>query len=841
VRAAHTARMRRPPAALCPVLLLVVLPCVVLAPALRPGRALLAVATPQLSPWRATTTPEALAVLERDGLPLAADKTLMFQPQLELAQRRLAAGEAPLWNPDVLCGAPLLAQAVHGVLSPPLLLAAAFGATRAFALVAALQVALAGWLMYRLAREYALDTLPATLAGLAFAWCGFLAVRLDWYQIQGASIWLPAALLAVERAFRGGRAGAVALLGIAVGLSLLAGFPQSSVLCIDAAGALAAARAVSAWRGGVPARSVAGAGATCAAGLALGLLLGAPQLLPAADVAASPDSSRAAETPEAIAGLALDPAALLAAVVPDLFGHPRDLARHALPHLRDEGVLRRLLCRPGGNWVETACSFGLPPLLLALLGLLSARRGARVAGVLFVVGGLLALKTPLLPWVLRLPALDAGDPRRFILLFEAGGALLAGFGLQRLLDDGPPGWYLRSLGLIATLLLLACATALALDGPGWVDAVAPGLAARTGLPEAEIRVHADELVLDLSLLRTALVRAALVGLLTVGAVALAARRRSLGAAVLLLAAGADLLTFAARSASVLPTAGHFAPPPVLQFLRDPDGGRLARFVATDQGAALTYPLPPNTGLPFGIHDLSGYVTLGPRRVEALHEKLQRGTATGLGVKALTDPAALDSPLLDAFAVTRVLSSIPLARPGLTPLGRAGDAWLYANDSALPRARLAESVRLCASEAEASALLDRDDSDPRTQTVVEAAGQPGFEAAAAATGPPGQVRLVVDEPERLVLDVVALRPAVLLVADSWMPGWEALVDDAPAALAPADLAFRAVALEAGGHRVELLYRPDGWRLGLIAGAAGLLGLGYCAWSARSAARRPPTPP
>jgi hypothetical protein len=289
---------------------------------------------------------------------------------------------------------------------------------------------------------------------------------------------------------------------------------------------------------------------------------------------------------------------------------------------------------------------------------------------------------------------------------------------------------------------------------------------------------------------------------------------------------------------VLPAADHFAPPPALDALRDPGGGRLARFVASDPGAALAYPLPPNTGLPFGIHDLSGYITLGPRRVEALHERIQRGTATGIGLKALTDPQALDSPWLDAFAVTRVLSSVPLARPGLTSLGRAGDAWLYANDSALPRARLAETVRLCRDEAEAAALLDLPDADPRARTVVEAAGQPAFEAAAGAEGPPGQARLVLDEPERLVLDVVALRPAVLVLADSWMPGWEARVDGAPAALAPADLAFRAVALPAGSHRVELLYRPAGWRLGLLAGAAGLLGLGLCAWGARAATRLTP---
>src|SRR6185503_18644220 len=120
-------------------------------------------------------------------------------------------------------------------------------------------------------------------------------------------------------------------------------------------------------------------------------------------------------------------------------------------------------------------------------------------------------------------------PRRFVLLFAVGGALLAGFGLQRLLDDGPPRGYLRSLAVIVALLVLAWGVAIALSGPTWVDAVAPRLAAGAGLPEAEVRAQSDELLLDLELLRAALGRAALLAVLTGGAVVLATRRRVLGA------------------------------------------------------------------------------------------------------------------------------------------------------------------------------------------------------------------------------------------------------------------------------------------------------------------------
>src|SRR5262245_11037679 len=82
-RAAHTAGMPRPPRqALLPLVLLVLLPLALLAPALAPGHALVSVSTEQLSPWRASTPPERLAELREASRPLAADKTLMFEPQL---------------------------------------------------------------------------------------------------------------------------------------------------------------------------------------------------------------------------------------------------------------------------------------------------------------------------------------------------------------------------------------------------------------------------------------------------------------------------------------------------------------------------------------------------------------------------------------------------------------------------------------------------------------------------------------------------------------------------------------------------------------------------------------
>ena len=66
------------------------------------------------------------------------------------------------------------------------------------------------------------------------------------------------------------------------------------------------------------------------------------------------------------------------------------------------------------------------------------------------------------------------------------------------------------------------------------------------------------------------------------------------------------------------------------------------------------------------------------------------------------------------------------------------------------------------------------------------------------------------------------PAVLVLNDSFYPGWEATLDGVDVPLLRANTAFRAVAVPAGEHVVEMRYRPRSFEVGLaLAGVAILL--------------------
>ena len=129
------------------------------------------------------------------------------------------------------------------------------------------------------------------------------------------------------------------------------------------------------------------------------------------------------------------------------------------------------------------------------------------------------------------------------------------------------------------------------------------------------------------------------------------------------------------------------------------------------------------------------------------------------------------------------------------------------------------------EAAASKALDDLGAAIHDRLIVEDPDRPLPEAAVAA----GTAKIVVDLPERVEVDVDAKTPAYLVLADTFDPGWSATVDDRPVPIRPAFAAFRAVFVKPGPHRVIFTYEPSGFRAGLAATIAGLIGVLAClAW-------------
>ncbi len=148
---------------------------------------------------------------------------------------------------------------------------------------------------------------------------------------------------------------------------------------------------------------------------------------------------------------------------------------------------------------------------------------------------------------------------------------------------------------------------------------------------------------------------------------------------------------------------------------------------------------------------------------------------------------------------------------------SGDVKVYENLEPLPRAFVVGQAVVAPDDAAALDVMADRSFEPSEQVVLlagdlAAAGlqEQAAQLASPAAGSP--VQPVEYQPEQVTLDVTLDAPGVLVLADTWYPGWQASVDGAPAALLRANYMFRGVLLSAGQHRVQLEFRPATLRRG-----------------------------
>lgn len=168
------------------------------------------------------------------------------------------------------------------------------------------------------------------------------------------------------------------------------------------------------------------------------------------------------------------------------------------------------------------------------------------------------------------------------------------------------------------------------------------------------------------------------------------------------------------------------------------------------------------------------------------------------------------------------------------LVHSGDVKVYENLDVLPRAYLAQQV-VAAPDADAALGMVRSRAATLAGTAV-VEGWPESIALPAAQGAQGEAQLLSYAPEQVVIRTRSQAPALLVLADTFYPGWRATVDGDPAPIYRTNVLLRGVPVPAGEHEVVLRYVPASWRQGLLLSAAGGLLLLLC-WAAPGWAARP----
>lgn len=166
-------------------------------------------------------------------------------------------------------------------------------------------------------------------------------------------------------------------------------------------------------------------------------------------------------------------------------------------------------------------------------------------------------------------------------------------------------------------------------------------------------------------------------------------------------------------------------------------------------------------------------------------------------------------------------------PGLRiePIYRGADGWLYRLPDARTVAYIGYRAEMVSDEH--TALVRVTDHEPDLAEVVQ-----GTAATTLRDLPPeGRCEGVERSPQRIIaqsantvtIKATSACAGLLVLNNSWAPGWVATVDGQAVPLLRANYLARAVALPAGSHEVHLTYAPRSFYAGLALTGATLVGL------------------
>jgi hypothetical protein len=695
------------------------------------------------------------------------DLVSFLWPTYSYAAQSLHAGRIPLWNSTLYSGAPFAADNQSGLFYPFNLLVFWLWPALPYAAVEWLvvwHVWLAGAGMYVLMRtvlpaeaSIIRRLAPPLLAAVAYMFSDVFVTHVGNLNIVAVAAWLPFAIAALYLAFSRVSAGWAVTAGVVLGVAILAGQAQMTLIVTGALGLYGTWQTI--WRyAETPAsrhrlRSALVPLALTALALLVALGLSALATIPATQLAANTGRAR------------LDYAAA---------------AEYSLPWAGLAGLFSPMIFGRGavgfwGPWARVELGYaGALTLLLATLAPFKHRGGLTLFLACLALFGLLVALGQNAPLHYLLYRLVPGFaqlrvPARFILLTDFSLAALAGFGLARLGDVQRPRLIASALAVVVLGVVVALVAFFSTPGhDAHLFSLLAGLGVMSGL-----------LLAGLGLAIWAPRPAALGGLLLLAAIDL------VGQGAWVEVEPAD------------PTLGYDHPA-VLAFLRAQAGPTRIDNAAADWSpdAAARFDLEDVGGIsnPLSLAVYQTYIGAVGARDTALYNFLNAQF-----VVADKGHPPGDSSLVPVFDQDPTLD-------------------VYLNTNAQPRIHLVYQTQAVSGGAAAFGAIHAPQFDPTATVVLDTASATPAPVTLDGDGAqtPGERNLFYTTygPEAYTVVAQTPAPAYLVLSEVWYPGWRAWVDGAEVPVYQADFAFRAIFLPAPGqHTVTMRFDPWTWKLGL----------------------------
>ncbi len=682
----------------------------------------------------------------------------LFYPWLTFARDALWNGRLPLWDSSQFAGYPFLSNPQVALFYPPTWLAILLPVGAGISFYVALHIWLAGFGMYLFARDQSGSRLGALLAGLTFAFSGFMTARIFAGHIGLLAVhsWLPWLLWLTAWSVRNGRVWTGIIAGLPFGMAILAGHTTSLLYVGLIWLAFILYLAVQTWQWWLVARQVILAGV-------VGLALSGIQTVPL--VQFSLESSRAsAPSLEFASAYSFPPAHLITLLIPDYFGEPTRAGYWSVP-----------------NFEELTYYAGV----LALLGLVLALRKPSRRIWFYVIVGVVGLLLAFGSYGFLFPLAYEFLPPFRLTRAPGRAAFLFTFAAAALLAEAVAIWERKpareELGRFLRWLVGGTAVAIiaALAATGAVFA-AQHPSDTSGRLWHQLGGWGWALIL-------VLIGGGLLWRYFTSDASPKSSCRWTGAALVALLL-ADLWLFGFK----LVRLESMAVAPMWPDAKTIIGQTEARVLPW--GVSI---FEQNGAGQVGLDSIFGYNALEVGANVAFTE-------------SIPDPR---STAYDILGAGYVVAGGPLEGYGdeerpLTLLDHTNNVWVYQRGRVLPIARLAGQVEVIPDDAQAIARVHQPDFDPAATVIL--AEQPACDLPDTATTGTAQIvekrdgywRIVTDSPE----------PVLLVLSETDYPGWRAMVGGEEAEIMRAYTAVRTICVPAGQQTIEFTYKPTIYAFG-----------------------------
>lgn len=672
----------------------------------------------------------------------------------------------PLWTPFQVLGKPLAAEPLAAVWYPPNWPLRRLPFPLGWNASIAVHHLLAAAGLYALLRHRDVAPLAAALGALLFAFGGMLVSLDNMLNALQSAAWAPWTLLAFDAWLAHRRRAWLVATAAGLALTLLGGMPEVFLFEL----LLFAALAVDRRRANGPPLRRAALGAAAAVALAAGF--GAVQFLPSAEYLLHSSRSDGLSV-DGVLRLALQPLGVFAFLLP----------RH---YLDPSGAFHETAGLWEGDLADApwALSLYLGPLLaLIAAGRLDARR--RWPWLLLgAICMLLALgdALPGVRWlVAQAPLLRAlRYPEKTLLVVHGLLAVGAALGLDAALRE--PARFRRAA---IAALALGAGCALAAAALWWRPSFARDL------------------------LRADLGIAVALSIAVAGLALLGGRRPAIAGLALLALAAADLWRVNGDLLPTVPGQALRHPPATLQAMVRGDDP--LRIYSDGVGRPPVAPFPGafeqersllllEVANYFAVANLNAPASINLRDHERLAELIEALPPERL--------AALLAALNTAYVTSpKTLGHYAGLEPVLAPAAPV-DAYLYRVAGGARRAYVPAEIEPLGLGADALAYL-RTAERPAERVAVAAADVPLGGVPARMRG---TVTLAAYRAGEVELDADMETAGLVVLSDTFYPGWEAEVDGAPTPIVRANYFARGVFVGRGQHRVVFRYAPDSFRNG-----------------------------